>query len=188
MGAERDWWRRGVLVLTRPREVFTALRDDTDASAADRQDAVVALAFVGGVAAALGTARTALDELDVLETIVWIFVTGLAYAFMGYWVLGWALSFVVPRLGGGGSRRRTRHVLAFALGPLVFALLAWLIFDPLLLLLAAWSLVLLVVGLRVVYGWSNARAAAAAALAAVWLGALAVSFFGVLALLGRGFE
>jgi hypothetical protein len=188
VGAERDWWRRTVLVLTRPREVFTALRDDSDDSAADRQDAVVALAFVGGVAAALGTARTALDELDVLESIVWIFVTGLAYGFMGYWVLGWALSFVVPRLGGGGTRRRTRHVLAFALGPLVFALLAWLIFDPLLLVLAAWSLVLLVIGLRVVYGWSHARAAAAAALAVVWLGALAVSVFGVLALLGRGFE
>jgi hypothetical protein len=188
VGAERDWWRRAVLVLARPREVFTALRDDSDASASDRQDTVVALAFVGGVAAALATARTALDELDVFESLVWVFVTGLAYGFMGYWVLGWALSFVVPRLGGGGTRRRTRHVLAFALGPLVFALLAWLIFDPLLLLLAAWSLVLLVIGLRVVYGWSHARATAAAALAAVWLGALAVSVFGVLALLGRGFE
>jgi hypothetical protein len=176
-----------VLVLTRPREVFTALRDDSDAAAEDRQDAVVALAFVGGVAAALGSARTALDELDVFETIVWIFSTGFAYAFIGYWVLGWALSYVVPRLGGGGTRRRTRHVLAFALAPFVFALLAWLIFSPLLLVLAAWSLVLLVIGLRVVYGWSHARAVAAPALAVVWLGALAVSFFGVLALLGRGF-
>jgi hypothetical protein len=177
-----------VLVLSRPTQVFTALRDGSDASASDRQDVVVGLAFVGGVAAALGSARGALDDLDVLETIVWVIVTGFAYGFIGYWVLGWALSFVVPRLGGGGTRRLTRHVLAFSLSPLVFALVAWLIFDPLLLLLAAWSLVLLVIGLRVVYGWSYARASAAAALAAVWLGALTVCVFGVLALLGRGFE
>jgi hypothetical protein len=177
-----------VLVLSRPTQVFTALRDGSDASASDRQDVVVGLAFVGGVAAALGSARGALDDLDVLETIVWVIVTGFAYGFIGYWVLGWALSFVVPRLGGGGTRRLTRHVLAFSLSPLVFALVAWLIFDPLLLLLAAWSLVLLVIGLRVVYGWSHARASAAAALAAVWLGALTVCVFGVLALLGRGFE
>jgi hypothetical protein len=112
VAAEREWWRRGALVLRRPREVFTALRDDSDASAAERQDAVTALAFVGGVAAALATARGALDDLSVPEQLVWIFITGLAYGFVGYWVVGWGLAFVVPRLGGGGTRRRTRHVLA----------------------------------------------------------------------------
>jgi hypothetical protein len=185
---EREWWRRVVLVLARPREVFTALRDDSDASAAERQDAVTGLAFVGGVAAALATAGGALDDLSVLEKLVWIFVTGLAYGFLGYWLVGWGLSFVVPRLGGVGTRRRTRHVLAFALAPLVFALLAWLIFDPLLIPLAAWSVALLVIGLRVVYRWSYRRAGAAVGLATVWLGALAVSILGVLALLGRGLE
>ena len=181
------WWRRAVLVLRRPREVFAALRDDSHASAAERQDAVTALAFVGGVAAALATARGALDGLGVPEQLVWIFVTGLAYGFVGYWLVGWSLAFVVPRLGGGGTRRRTRHVFAFALAPFVFALLAWLIFDPLLIPLAAWSVALLVLGLRVVYRWSYPRAGAAVGLATVWLGALAVCFFGVLALLGRGF-
>jgi hypothetical protein len=175
-------------MLSRPREVFFALRDDSDESAGERQDVVVALAFVGGVAAALATARNALDDLDALEIVVWIFLSGLAYGFMGYWLLGWGLSFVVPRLGGTGSRRRTRHVLAFALAPLCFALVAWLIFDPLLILLAAWSLGLLLVGLRVVYGWSYARGSAGVGLAVVWLGALAVCVWGALALLGRGFE
>jgi hypothetical protein len=188
VGPEREWWRRAVLVLTRPREVFAALRDDSDASAAERQDAVVALAFAGGVAAALGTARGTLDDLSAVEKLVWIFVTGLAYGFVGYWVVGWGLSFVVPRLGGLGTRRRTRHVLAFALAPLAFALLAWLIFDPLLLPLAAWSVGLLGLGLRVVYRWSYQRAGVAVGLATVWLGALAVCVLGVLALLGRGFQ
>ncbi|HET8652791.1 MAG TPA: YIP1 family protein [Gaiellaceae bacterium] len=183
------WLRRAVLVLRRPREVFEALRDDSDESAGERQDVVVGLAFVGGVAGSFATAgHSAWDDLDLVEKLIWIFVSGFAYGFVGYWVLGWAISFVVPRLGGTGTRRRTRHVLAFALAPLVFALLAWLVFRPLLVGLGAWSLALLVFGLGVVQRWSAARAGAAVALAVVWLFALAVGAWSVLALLGRGFE
>jgi hypothetical protein len=184
--AERDWWRRAVLTLVRPQEAFRALRDDSDEAAAERQDVVVALAFAGGVAAALATAGGALDDLGVIEALVWIFVTGFAYGFVGYWIAGWGLSFIVPRLGGGGTARRTRHVLGFALAPLAFALLAWLIFDPLLIPLSVWSLVLLVIGLRQVYRWTYARAAAGVALAVVWLAALAVGVWSVLALLRGG--
>lgn len=183
MGAEREWWRRIVVVLARPGDVFAALRDDSDESAAERQDAVVALAFAGGVAGALAAADGAFDDLDVFEKIVWVVLSGFAYGFLGYWVLGWALGFVVPRLGGGGTRRRARHVLAFALAPLVFALLAWLVWPPLLAPLGVWSLGLLAFGLRTVYGWSYGRAALAVALAVVWLAALAVGFLSVLALL-----
>lgn len=185
MAAEREWLRRAALVLRRPLEAFGHLRDDSDESAAERQDVVVGLAFVGGVAAALATASEALEELDALEKLVWVFLTGLAYGFVGYWVLGWGLSFVVPRLGGGGTRRRTRHVLAFALAPLVFALAAWLVWPPLVIPLAVWSLGLLVVGLRVVHRWSYGRAAAGVGLSVVWLAALAVAFLSVLALLRR---
>ena len=186
---EGTWARRAALVLARPREVFEALRDDSDETAGERQDVVVGLAFAGGVAAALATAGTgALDDLDALEKLVWIFATGFAYGFVGYWVLGWALSFVVPRLGGQGSRRRTRHVLAFALAPLVFALPAWLVFYPLLAPLVAWSVALVVLGLAIVQRWSYGRAGAAVALALVWLGALAVGVWSGLVLLGGGFE
>lgn len=186
---ERAWARRAVLVLAHPREVFEALREDSAESAADRQDVVVALAFVGGVAAALATASAgALDDLDALETFVWIFATGFAYGFIGYWLLGWALSFVVERLGGAGSRRRTRHVLAFALAPLVLALPAWLLFPPLLALPGLWMVSLLLLGLAVVQSWSYGRSVAAVVLALVWLGALAVCVLSVLALFGRGVE
>jgi hypothetical protein len=188
MGPERIWWQRAVLVLHRPRDVFASLRDDSKEAAGDRQEVVVALAFVGGLAAALATAGSTLDDLDALEILVWLFAAGFAYAFVGYWVLGWGLSFVVPRLGGGGTRRRTRHVLAFALAPLMFALAAWGVFPLLLVLPAAWSAGLLLLGLRVVYGWSYARAAAGVVLAVVWLAALAVGLWGLLALLGGGFE
>ena len=176
-------------MLARPTGVFEALREDTEAAGDARQDAVVVLAFAGGVAGALATAGTgALEDLDPLEKLIWVFATGFAYGFVGYWVLGWGLSFVVPRLGGRGSRRRTRHVLAFALAPLIFALLAWAAYYPLLLLLGVWSLALLVLGLRVVQRWSYARAAVAVGVAVVWLAALAVGLLSVLALLGRGFE
>ena len=89
--AVSEWARRAALVLARPRDVFEALRDDSLESAGDRQDVVVALAFVGGVAAALATASGgALEDLDALEKFVWIFATGFAYGFVGYWVLGWS--------------------------------------------------------------------------------------------------
>ena len=185
MGAEREWWGRAARILVRPREVFEALRADSAEAANERQDPVVALAFAGGVAAALATAGEAFRDVGFVELLVGLFAAGFAYAFAGYWVLGWALAFVVPRLGGAGSRRRTRHLLAFALAPLLFALVLWLIWPWLLVPLALWSLALLVFGQRVVHGWSYGRSAAAVGLAVVWLAALAVAVWSLLALLGR---
>jgi hypothetical protein len=165
--------------------MFGRLREDSPEEAGDRSELVSGLAFAAGVAAALGAGGSELRELDALDSLVWIFVTGLAFGFALYWIVGWALSFVVQRLGGGGSRRRARHVLAFSFAPLTLALVAWLIYPPLLLALAAASLALLVVGLREVYDWSLARAGGAVALAAVWLAALGVALLSVLVLLGR---
>jgi hypothetical protein len=181
--AERLWLRRAALVLRRPAEAFSHFRGDSEQQAADRQDVVVGLVFVGGIAVALATAGGRLSELGVVEQALSILLAGFAYAFIGYWVLGWAFSWVVPRLGGLGSRRRTRHLLAFALAPLVFALPLWLLWPPLLVALGLWSLALLVEGLRIVEGWTVARAAAGVALTAVWLGALGVGFLSLLALL-----
>ena len=165
--------------------IFARLRNDSPDEAADRTDLVTGLAFAAGVAAALGAGGDELRELDVLDSFVWVLVTGLAVGFALYWVAGWALAFVVRRLGGAGSPRRVRHVLAFSFAPLVLAFAAWLIWAPLLLGLAAGSLALLVAGLREVYDWSFARAGGAVALAVVWLGALGVGLLSVLVLLRR---
>ena len=165
--------------------IFTRLRDDSPEEAVERGDVVAGLAFAAGVAAALGAGGDELRDLDALNSLVWIFLTGLTLGFVLYWILGWALAFVVRRLGGRGEPRRARHVLAFSFAPLVFALALWLIWPPLLLGLAAWSLVLLLLGLREVYGWSLARAGGAVGLALVWLGALGVGLLSVLALLRR---
>jgi hypothetical protein len=165
--------------------LFARLREDSPDEAADRTDVVAGLAFAAGVAAALAAGGDELRDLDALNSLVWIFLTGLALGFVIYWILGSALAFTVRRLGGAGSPRRVRHVLAFSFAPLIPALLAWLIWPPLLIGLALLSLALLLVGLREVYGWSLARAASATVLAVVWLGALGVGLLSVLVLLGR---
>jgi hypothetical protein len=165
--------------------LFDRLRDDSPDAAADRSELVAGLAFAAGVALALGAGGAELRELDALDSLVWVFVTGLAVGFALYWIVGWGLAFVVRRLGGTGSPRRARHVLAFSFAPLVFALALWLLWPPLLLVPAAASLALLLLGLRQVYGWTFARAGGAVVLAALWLSALGVGLLSLLALLRR---
>jgi hypothetical protein len=165
--------------------LFDRLRDDSPDAAADRSELVAGLAFAAGVALALGAGGAELRELDALDSLVWVFVTGLAVGFALYWVVGWGLAFVVRRLGGTGSPRRARHVLAFSFAPLVFALAVWLLWPPLLLVPAASSLALLLLGLRQVYGWTLARAGGAVVMAALWLSALGVGLLSLLALLRR---
>jgi hypothetical protein len=164
---------------------FARLREESPDEAADRSDIVAGLAFAAGVAAALAVGGDELRDLDALDSLVWIFVTGLVLGFALYWIAGGALAFTVRRLGGAGTPRRVRHVLAFSFAPLIPALLAWLIWPRLLIGLAVLSLALLLAGLREVYGWTLARAASATVLAAVWLGALGVGLLSVLVLLGR---
>jgi hypothetical protein len=163
--------------------LFERLRRDPSDEGGERSEVVAGLVFAAGVAAALAAGGNELRDLDALDSFVWLFVTGLALGFILYWIYGWALAFVVERLGAAASRQRTRHVLAFSFAPLVPALVAWLIWAPLLIVLGVASLALLVAGLREVYGWSVARAGGAVALSFVWLGALGVAVLSVLALL-----
>lgn len=165
--------------------IFERLKNDSPAAASERTDLIAGLAFAAGVAVGLGVGSGELRELDALEAVVWVFVTGLSLGFALYWVAGSGLAFVVRRLGGGGSPRRVRHVLAFSFAPLVLALAVWLLWPPLLLVLAAWSLVLVVLGLREVYGWTALRAGGAVVLTGVWLGALGVGLLSLLVLLRR---
>lgn len=161
--------------------IFEGLRGDS----AERSERVAGLAFAAGVAASLAVGGDELRELDLVDGLVWLFVTGVSLGFAVYWLAGWALGFVVPRLGGEGPARRARHVLGYSFAPLVLALPLWAVWSPLLALPAIGTLLLLLGGLREVYGWGYGRAVAAVALAAVWLGALAVALLSVLVLLGR---
>ena len=190
---ERDWLLRALLVLQRPRPVFAALRDDSEAAAQARQEPALALVWLAGIAGVLGTpvAETLLDDpaRDGLVVAVWAFIGGGLYGAFGYLLVGGLLYGAARALGGQGSYRRARHVVAFALAPLALALLVvWPVgiaafggdlfrsggadngagrdaFDVAQGAFAVWSLALLAIGARAVHGWTWARALATVAVA-----------------------
>ena len=190
---ERNWWLRAPAVLVAPRAVFAALRDESEDEVDRRQEALTALIALAGIGAVLGTpvARTILNEGgSSLIVPVWAFVGGAFYALAVYWVGGGLLFGAGRRLGGLGSYRRARSIVALASAPLALALFTlwpiriaiygedlfrtWRadlgpgdrIFDGLFYGAFGWSALLLLVGVRAVHGWSWARSAAAVALAA----------------------
>jgi hypothetical protein len=191
---ERSWWLRAPAVLVAPRAVFASLRDESADAIEARQEALVAIAGLAGIAAVLGTpvARSLLnDASDSVSLIpVWAFLGGTIYALAVYWLGGGLLFGAARRLGSLGSYHRARSLLALASAPLALALFTlwplriaiygedlfrtggndWgpgdRIFGALLYAAFAWSAILLVVGVRTVHGWSWGRSAATVALAA----------------------
>jgi hypothetical protein len=208
---ERLWWLRTLAVFQAPRAVFAALRDDSDEAAGARQEPVLALVFLAGIAGVLltGARERFLDDpqIDTLLVAVLIFLTGGIYGAATYWLGGGALHFGLRAAGARGSYRRARHVLAFAAAPLALTLLAvwpfrlalygadsfrtggedegagvWVL-DGLAAGLVLWSLALLVYGISVVERWTVVRAAVSLAL--VLLGLLVLSFPFVIPLSSR---
>ncbi len=50
MDAEREWWLRLVAVLTRPRIVFLALRNDDEEDVQARQEPILLVVLLAGIA------------------------------------------------------------------------------------------------------------------------------------------
>jgi hypothetical protein len=201
MSPERAWWLRVPAVLLDPRPVFAALRDDSQEEVDARQEPIVLLVYLAGIAGVLATstAGTLLDdpEYDSLLVAVWAVIAGGLYGIAAYFVVGGALYLGARGMGGPGDYRRARHVLAFAAAPLALSLvLVWPVqlaalgsdvfrrggddegalgdvFRALELGFAAWSAGLLLVGVRTVHGWSWWRSLAALALVALFLAAFA---------------
>jgi hypothetical protein len=193
---ERSWWLRALAVLVAPTAVFASLRDESEEAVEARQEPVTAIAGLAGIAGVLGTpvARHLLNDssMSIALIPVWAFMGGLVYALAVCWIGGGLLSRASRRLGGMGSWRRSRHVLALAAAPLALSLLTlWpvrilvygqdlfrtggndygrgdTIFGAVFVALLAWSALLLLVGVRAVHGWTWARAAGAVALAALF--------------------
>jgi hypothetical protein len=199
---EKAWFLRALLVLQSPRPVFAALRDDTDEVAEVRQEVAGAIVWLAGIAAVLATtvAATLLDDpaRDGLVVAVWAFLAGGLYGFALYFAVGKVLHVALRRLGGRGSFRRARHLLAFAAAPIALALFlywpiriavyggdlfrtgggdggttgdiaAWLFYGFVL-----WALGLLVIGVRTVHGWSWPRSVAGVTVAAAITAGLAL--------------
>jgi hypothetical protein len=182
--SQRDWWLRTLLVLQRPGAVFAALRSDEELE--QREEPILALLFLAGMAAVLSTdvASRILDdfEIDKLTLLVWVFVAGGIYGFVGYFVLGFLVYAGARAAGPGLSYRLARHLLAFSCVPLAFSLLVWPVrlavygedafhsggsdfgavgmhvFEAIEYVALGWCAALLVLGLRTVEGLSWARA------------------------------
>ncbi len=195
----RAWWLRVPAVLLSPRSVFFALRDEDDEDVAARSEPLLLVIWLAGIAAVLATPTAAdiLDDpdYDSLLLAIWAFIAGGLYGFVGYFVVGVALLFGVRLLGSLGTFRRTRQTVGFALVPLAVSLALLLPLrlavyggdtfhsggadegagESMLLVaelaFAVWSVGLLVLGVRVVHGWSWPRALAAVVGAAALLAA-----------------
>jgi hypothetical protein len=191
---ERSWWLRAPAVLVAPRAVFVSLRDESPEAVEARQEPLTAIAGLAGISAVLGApiARQILNDGSVSASVipVWAFLGGMIYAVAVYWLGGGLLFGAAQRLGGLGSYRRARHVIALSGAPLALALFTlwplriaiygqdyfrtggtdWgpgdRIFGGLLYFAFAWSGILLLIGVRSVHGWSWGRSLATIGLAA----------------------
>jgi Yip1 domain len=182
---ERVWLQRTVLVLVSPFAVFASLRDDSDSSARARNEAVLALVLLAGIALVLWTpsyGRLMDDRFvawDGLLIAVVAFVGGGIYGAAAYWLGGLALHGGLRLLGSNTTFRQARHLLAFAAAPIGLSLLlVWPVrlalygedlfraggsdhgdgntaFVALELGFGLWALALVAVGIRAVYRSSS---------------------------------
>jgi Yip1 domain len=200
---DRDWWLRTLAIFVSPAPVFAALRDESKEQVEARQEPVLALVILAGIAGVLlapSTGRLLDQELvdnSLAVVAVLVFFTGAIYGTATYWIGGAALYVALKGAGSQGSYRRARHLLAFAAAPVVLGLvLVWplrlavqgsdlfrsggsdtgatsTVFQVLLGVFAAWGLGLLVYGISVVERWTYLRAVVSLAL--MLLGILVVT-------------
>lgn len=191
---EKDWWLRLGLVFTRPHLVFAWLRDDSDEAAHARQEPILLVGVLAGLAGVLSSNGLghALDDfgLDGVDLALIAFFAALLYGLVGFFALG-ALVYLGEQLAGSlGSYRRSRHVLAFACAPLALSLAMWpirlvlygednfrsggsdsgtggAIFEAVEVAVIAWCIVLLAIGIKETNGWKWPKAAAATAVPAL---------------------
>ncbi len=185
---DRLWLRRAVLVLRRPREVFAAIADSVEEDDEARQEPLLALVLLAGVAVVVSlsaTSRELLDdpEVDGALAAVLLFLAGALYGIAGYWLGGLALYLGLRGTQvEDGTYRESRHLLGYSLAPLAVSLFVMLpvrllafggdgfrsggrdegpgewALTGVSLVFVVWSLALLVVGIRTVYGWTTIRA------------------------------
>ena len=132
--SERDWWLRLALVLVAPVHVFAWLRDDSDEAAEARQEPVLLVGSLCGLAGILSTSlvQHGLDldttlgvKRDGVDLAVVVFIASLLYAAVGYFAVG-AFVYLGEQLADSlGTYRRARHLLVYASVPFALSLVVW---------------------------------------------------------------
>jgi hypothetical protein len=129
---QKEWWLRTFAIFQRPRLVFAALRDDSNEAAEARQEPVLALVVLAGIAGVLSTslAGRVLDDPvfsnSVVAVLSWAFIGGLVYGTVVFWLGGMLVHALASALRTGSSYRQARHLVAFAGAPLALSLiLVW---------------------------------------------------------------
>jgi hypothetical protein len=201
LSPDRAWWLRVPAVLLSPRSVFFALREEDPDDVGARGEPILLIVWLAGIASVLAssTAGSILDQPDYDAGVlaVWLFIVGGVQGVINYFVAGFAVFFGARLFGSLGGFVRERHIVAFAAAPVALSALVLLplrlalyggdtfragggdegageiVLLVLQLAFVAWSVGLLLVGIRVVHGWSWLRSAGALAAAAALLGAVA---------------
>jgi len=198
----RRWWRLVPRVLTRPTDVFVALRDDDETDVDARSEPILAIVIVAGMAGILLTPAwgTLIDEesLDWIVLAVVTFIGGLFYGAAGYFLLGFVVWIGARAVGLDTGGRKARQLVGFAALPLALSIVVTLpavvlvfgydwfrtggsddgsgrvIVVSVGLAFALWSLGLIALGLRTTFGLPWRGVVGALALAAVIVSAIAV--------------
>lgn len=195
---EREWWSRLPRLLVAPSEVFAELRDESREAGDARQEPLVAVALLAGVAMFVGLVALeppfASNDYDfstfnlVLESIL----GGALVALSNFW-FGGALVYLGTRgLGALSGYRLARHVAGLATAPFVLLLVSSVpvrltlygtdlfkaegrdagaggdVFVAIDALVLVWTLGLLLIGIRVTQRWAWGRSAAALGVAALF--------------------
>ncbi len=203
--SEKDWWLRSIGVLLTPRSTFLALRDESKEAMDARQEVVLALVFLAGIAGVLASpgVGTLMDDprRDAITVAVIVFIAGTLYGTATYWLGGGALALGIRGAGGAGTTRGARHLLAFAAAPLVLELIVvwpirlavygdhvfhsggrdsisagrWVFYGADAAFFT-WAAVLLVIGVMTVHAWPLVRTLGAIVLTILALVALGIVF------------
>jgi hypothetical protein len=124
---QKEWWLRALAVYTSPRGTFAALRDESAPAAEARQEPILAIVILAGIAGVLATslAGQLLDDPnnDGVNVAIWAFLGGAFYGLLAFWVGGLLVYAIGAAVRARASYRQARHVVGLAMAPVALSLL-----------------------------------------------------------------
>jgi Yip1 domain len=124
---QKEWWLRSLAIFQSPRATLAGLRDDSPEVAEARQEPILAIVILAGIAGVLSTslAGRLLDDPnnDALNIAVWAFLGGAFYGFVVYWLGGLLVYAIGAAVRIQASYRQSRHLVGLALAPVALSLL-----------------------------------------------------------------